>query len=151
MKTRSTLDGTDSHYFDTNSEKNPMTIDRRRMLAGAVGASAAFVATQAEATKGEIKQSQYVIVELMGYKKLCGKMSQGIAGLIQLEIPAEGGFIVQFINPSSVYRITVVDAATVESFAKSIDPLPAITLEVPMRQQSLTYCYDCEDDQDAFS
>ncbi len=123
-----------------------MTIDRRRMLAGAVGASAAFVAIQAEATKGEIKQSQYVIVELMGYKKLCGKMSQGIGGLLQLDVPVEGGFIVQFINPSSVYRITVVDAATVESFAKSIDPLPAITLEVPMRQQSLGY--RMEDDYD---
>ncbi len=146
MKTRSTLDGTDSHYFDTNSERDHMTIDRRRMLAGAVGASAAFVAIQAEATKGEIKQSQYVIVELMGYKKLCGKMSQGIGGLLQLDVPVEGGFIVQFINPSSVYRITVVDAATVESFAKSIDPLPAITLEVPMRQQSLGY--RMEDDYD---
>ena len=127
-----------------------MTLDRRRMLAGAVGASAAFVATQAEATKGEIRQSQYVIVELMGYKKLCGKMSQGIAGLIQLEIPAEGGFIVQFINPSSVYRITVVDAATVAEFAKSIDPLPAITLEVPMRQRSLDYHDDDTDDREPF-
>lgn len=129
-----------------------MTLDRRRMLAGAVGASAAFVATQAESTKGEIKQAQYAIIELMGYKKLCGKMSQGIAGLIQLEIPAEGGFIVQFINPSSVYRITVVDAATVESFAKSIDPLPAITLEVPMRQTHLGYRMedDYNDDQREF-
>ena len=122
-----------------------MTLDRRRMLAGAVGASAAFVATQAEATKGEIKQSQYVIVELMGYKKLCGKMSQGISGLIQLEIPADGGFIVQFINPSSVYRITVVDSATVAEFAKSIDPLPAITLEYPIANRSLPFADDDND------
>ncbi len=116
-----------------------MTIDRRKMLVGAIGASAAFVATQAEATKGEIKTAQYVIVELLGYKRLCGKMSQGIAGLIQLDVPAEGGFITQFINPSSVYRITVVDAATVSEVAKTIDPLPAITLEIPMRQQHLGY------------
>lgn len=116
-----------------------MTIDRRKMLTGAIGASAAFVATQAEATKGEIKTAQYVIVELLGYKRLCGKMSQGIAGLIQLDVPAEGGFITQFINPSSVYRITVVDAATVSEVAKTIDPLPAITLEIPMRQQHLGY------------
>ncbi len=116
-----------------------MTIDRRKMLVGAIGASAAFVATQAEATKGEIKTAQYVIVELLGYKRLCGKMSQGIAGLIQLDVPAEGGFITQFINPSSVYRITVVDAATVAEVAKTIDPLPAITLEIPMRQQHLGY------------
>lgn len=125
-----------------------MTLDRRRMLAGAVGASAAFVATQAEATKGEIKQAQYVIVELMGFKKLCGRLSQGIGGLLQLDVPVEGGFIVQLINPQSVYRMTVVDAATVEAFAKSIDPLPAITLEVPMLPRSLDYDDSDYDDRD---
>jgi hypothetical protein len=122
-----------------------MTIDRRAMLRGAVGASAAFVATQAESTKGEIRQAQYVIVELLGYKKLCGRLSQGFGGLLQLDVPAEGGFITQFINPASVYRITVVDAETVAEFAKSIDPLPAITLEYPMRQTNLAY-----DDDDDF-
>lgn len=129
-----------------------MTLDRRRMLAGAVGASAAFVATQAEATKGEIKQAQYAIVELMGYKRLCGKMSQGPFGLMQLDIPVEGGSITQLINPQSVYRITFVDAETVAEQAKSIDPLPAITLEVPMRQQSLGYRMedDYDDDQREF-
>lgn len=116
-----------------------MTIDRRKMLVGAIGASAAFVATQAEATKGEIKTAQYVIVELLGYKKLCGKLSQGFGGLLQLDVAAEGGFVTQFINPSAVYRITVVDAATVAEVAKTIDPLPAITLEIPMRQQHLGY------------
>jgi len=124
-----------------------MTIDRRAMLIGAVGASAAFVATQAESTKGEIRQAQYVIVELLGYKKLCGRLSQGIAGLLQLDVPTEGGFIVQFINPASVYRITVVDAATVAEVAKTIDPLPAITLEIPFRQQRLGY-YDDENEYD---
>ena len=119
-----------------------MTIDRRAMLLGSVGASAAFVATQAEATKGEIRHAQYVIVELLGYKKLCGRMSQGIGGLIQLDVPAEGGFVTQFINPSAVYRITVVDAETVAEVAKTIDPLPAITLEIPMRQQHLGYHHE---------
>ena len=125
-----------------------MTLDRRAMLLGSVGASAAFVATQAEATKGEIRQAQYVIVELLGYKKLCGKLSQGFGGLLQLDVPAEGGFITQFINPASVYRITVVDAATVAEVGKTIDPLPAITLEIPMRQQRLGYASD-DDDYDS--
>ena len=129
-----------------------MSLDRRAMLLGSVGASAAFAATQAEATKGEIRQAQYVIVELLGYKKLCGRLSQGIGGLLQLDVPAEGGFIVQFINPASVYRITVVDAATVAEVAKTIDPLPAITLEIPMRQQHLGYRMedDYNDDQREF-
>lgn len=119
------------------------------MLIGSVGASATFVATQAEATKGEIRTAQYVIVELLGYKKLCGKLSQGpIPGLMQLDVPAEGGFVTQFINSSAVYRITVVDAATVAEVAKTIDPLPAITLEIPARQQSLGYRYDDEYDNE---
>lgn len=126
-----------------------MTIDRRKMLAGAVGASAAFVSAQAESAKGEIKQAQYVIVELLGYKKLCGRLSQGIAGLLQLDVPADGGFITQFINPASVYRITVVDAATVSEIAKTIDPLPAVTLEMPGR--SLGYYTDDDDDIDTGS
>lgn len=127
-----------------------MTIDRREMLRGAVGASAAFVAMQAESTKGEIKQAQYAIVELLGYKKLCGKLSQGMAGLLQLDVPAEGGFITQFINPASVYRITIVDAVTVAEFAKTIDPLPAVTLEVPMRQTYLGYERDDDENATAF-
>lgn len=122
-----------------------MTLDRRKMLTGAIGASAAFVATQNESTKGEIRAAQYVIIELLGYKKLAGKMSQGISGLIQLDVACEGGFVTQFINPQSVYRITIVDAETVASVAKYLDPLPAVTLEVPMRQQHLGY-YDEPDD-----
>ena len=125
-----------------------MTIDRRRMLAGAVGASAAFVATQAEATKGEIKQAQYAIIELMGYKRLCGKMSQGPFGLMQLDIPV--GSITQLINPQSVYRITFVDAETVAEQAKSIDPLPAIALDYPIANRSLPFADDNYDDPIAF-
>ena len=122
-------------------------MNRREFFGGAVTASAAYQATQAADNKAELKSSQYVIVELMGYKKLCGRMSQGIAGLLQLDVPVEGGTVTQFINPASVYRITIVDAATVKSFAKHIDPLPTIELEVPAMQRSLGY-RDEDDDHD---
>ena len=82
-------------------------MDRREFLSGAISGSAAAAAAKAAANKGEVIQAQYVIVELMGYKKLCGRMTQGIAGLLQLDVPVEGGFSTQYINPTSIYRITV--------------------------------------------
>ncbi len=114
-------------------------MDRRGFLGGAISGAAAFAGVQSETTKGELKQAQYAIVEMMGYKKLVGKLSQGIAGLLQLDIPVEGGFVTQMINPASVYRITFVDAATVRSLAANLDPLPVIEMEMPPRQHVLSY------------
>lgn len=113
-------------------------MNRREFFGGAVAASAAYQATQAETNKGELKSAQYAIVEMMGYKKLCGRLSQGVAGLLQLDIPAEGGTITQMINPASIYRITIVSAEVVREYAKTLaDPLPTIELEVPAVQRHL--------------
>lgn len=92
--------------------------------------SAAFGVQQAEAAKGEIKQATYVIVEMMGYKKIAGRLSQGcVPGLLQLDVPVEGGYITQMINPASIYRVTVCDNETVKEIAKCTDPLPPICIE----------------------
>lgn len=112
-------------------------MNRREFVGGAVVAAAAYQATQDETNKAELKSSQYVIVELMGYKKLCGRLSQGISGLLQLDVPVEGGSVTQFINPASVYRITIVSAEVVKNYAKHVDPLPAIELEVQPVQRAL--------------
>lgn len=122
-------------------------MNRREFFGGAVAASALYQSQTAEANKAELKASQYVIVELMGYKKLCGRMSQGIAGLLQLDVPVEGGTVTQFINPQSVYRITIVDAATVREVAKHVDPLPTIELEAPPTQRTLGYRDEWGDDE----
>lgn len=114
-------------------------MDRRGFLDGAIAGATAFAGVKSEETRGELKQAQYAIVELMGYKKLVGKLSQGIAGLLQLDVPVEGGFITQMFNPASVYRITFVDGQTVASLASRIDPLPTIELEIQPRQASLFY------------
>ena len=106
-------------------------MDRRTFLGGAVAGSAAAATARVAATKGEVITAQFVIVELFGYKKLCGRLTQGFAGLLQLEIPAPGGFVTQYLNPASVYRITVVDEPTVKALAVHIDPLPSIELELP--------------------
>lgn len=120
-------------------------MDRRKFLHGSVVASAAMAAAAPE-QKGELKSSQYVIIELMGYKKLCGRLTQGFAGLLQLDVPVEGGFVTQLINPTSVYRVTICDEATVRAMAKNIDPLPTIELEIPPRQRTIGFDPEFEED-----
>lgn len=124
-------------------------MDRRGFLSGAIAGASAFAGVQAEQNRGELKTAQYAIVEMMGYKRLCGRLSQGIAGLLQLDIPVEGGQVTQMINPASVYRITFVDEATVRATAKHIDPLPALELEIQPVQRSIGYGrFDDARDQD---
>ena len=111
-------------------------MDRRTFLGGAIIASSAFCEAKDQQQKGEIKSSQYAIVELLGYKKLCGRLSQGLGGLLQLDVPVAGGFVTKLINTASIYAITIVDEATVKAYAASVDPLPALELEIPARQRS---------------
>ncbi len=124
-------------------------MDRRGFLGGAIIASAAFCREKDQQQKTEIRSEQYAIVELLGYKKLCGRLSQGLAGLLQLDVPVAGGFVTKLINASAVYNITIVDEATVKSYAKCVDPLPALELEVPPRQTSF-FGDDDRDDGRAF-
>lgn len=122
-------------------------MDRRNMLKGAIAAGAAFSATQAKAKEAEIVDAQYVVVELMGYKKLAGRLSQGPAGMLQIEVAVEGGFVTQFFNAGSVYRITVVDEAVCRQYAKAAaDPLPALELEMAPVQGRLYH----DDDECVF-
>ena len=123
-------------------------MDRRGFLGGAIAGAASFAGVQAEQNRGELKTAQYAIVEMMGYKRLCGRLSQGIAGLLQLDVPVEGGFVTQMINPASVYRMTFVDEAVVRDYAKHIDPLPAIELEIPPTQRAISYGRDDDRDYD---
>lgn len=122
-------------------------MDRRGFLGGAIAGAAAF-AGKAQESKGELRDFQWAIVEMLGYKKLCGRLSQGLAGLLQLDIPVEGGMVTELINPASIYRITFVDEATVRSLATRIDPLPTIELEIPPRQASLGFDDPAADDWD---
>jgi len=122
-------------------------MNRREILTGAISASAAFATQQAQARAGELQQAQYAIVELMGYKKLAGRLAQSpVPGMLQLDIPVEKGFITQMINPQSVYRITLCDEQTVKDVAKSCDPLPTLELEVPPRQLGMGFHDDHYED-----
>lgn len=112
-------------------------MDRREFLKSSASASAAFTAAQAAERRGESPTSCYAIVELMGFKRLCGRLSKGDMGMWQLEVPVEGGFVTKLINPASVYCITVTSGEAVRDAARTVDPMPAIELEVRPTQRHL--------------
>jgi hypothetical protein len=122
-------------------------MNRREILKAAAGASAAYGQEQDKRREGEVTAPVYAVVELMGHKRLTGRLqTAAVADLLQLDVPVEGGFVTQLINPASVYRVTIVDEATVREYAKGCDPLPAITLEVQPYQRELSYHpYDEQD------
>lgn len=125
-------------------------MERREFLRGSIGASAAFAAgVDAKKTSaGEQANQFYAVIELMGFKRLAGRVTTGNP-LWQIDIPVEGGFVTQFINPStSIYRVTVTDEKSVREMAKGVDPLPTLSLEVPLSQGRLGYGYD--DDPNEF-
>lgn len=112
-------------------------MERREFLGSAIAGSAAIA--KAAQGNGEIKSAQYVIVELMGHKRLVGRLTDGPAGLLQLDVPVEKGFVTKYINPTAVYAITVVDEKAVLAMARAIDPLPSLALEILPVQRTMSF------------
>lgn len=71
---------------------------------------------------------EWVILELMGHRKLAGRLSEReIAGkgFLQLDIPgADGGFHSEIYSPDSVYCITPVEKQIAETMAMDIRRMP---------------------------
>lgn len=122
-------------------------MDRRGFLGGAIAASAAFCQARSDREKGESNPAQYVILELMGYKRLCGRLTKSdIPPLMQLDVPVEGGWVTQLVNPTTFYRVTICDEAAVRAYASQVDPVPPLTLEHrPVQEQ---FFHDDDDDDD---
>lgn len=124
-------------------------MESRDFMKGSIGASAAFV-TASEANKasaGEQADQFYAVLELMGYKRLVGRVTTG-SPLWRIDVPVEGGFVTKFFNPTSVYCITVTDEKSVREMAKGVDPIPTLELEVPLSQTRLGF-NDYDDDDEA--
>lgn len=85
------------------------------------------------ATAIEDKQtfSEWAVLELMGHRKLAGKVTEATIaghGLIRLDIP-DGP--TQFYSPSSIYCLTPVSEETARAFAKAHIPEPVTRWELP--------------------
>ena len=79
---------------------------------------------------------EWVILELMGHRKLAGKVTEqtiGASTFIRIDVP--GGVnqpgVTQFYNPSAVYCITPTTSDIAERFARDNAPVPVSRWELP--------------------
>lgn len=74
---------------------------------------------------------EWAILELMGHRKLAGKVSEysiGGASFIRIDIP---GSATQFYSPSAVYCITPTTEELVKEVAEIHKPEPITKWELP--------------------
>lgn len=79
----------------------------------------------------------WAIVELMGHRKLAGRVSEAtVAGepLMRLDVPAGDAFLTQYYGAKSIYCLTPADEAICRRFARAhqIEPVHAYELAPPL-------------------
>ena len=103
----------------------------------------------------EEKFEQWAIMEIMGYRKLAGKVSEakiGAAAFIRIDIPQgkEEKSFTQFYNPTSVYAITPTTEEIARRYAAAHQQEPVIVYDLTQIPSSLPRGYnkDSEDDDE---
>lgn len=91
----------------------------------------------------ESKFETWAILEIMGYRKISGKVSEStIAGgnLIRIDIPSGEGdvFRTQYYSPQAIYCITPTDEETARLFAANNQPEPAHQWELKLISPGIT-------------
>lgn len=77
---------------------------------------------------------QWAVIELMGhvrYGGLVSKDTQFGTPLLLVQVPVEQGFVSQFVNPSSLYRMTLCSEAIARAAAASGQHQPLHSWELP--------------------
>lgn len=97
-------------------------------------------------------ESQWAVVELMGHVRIAGLLSEeerfgSKVGRIDIPNPTGDGFVTQFFGGGSVYRVTFVSEEAARAVAKSSQPQPVHSWEMP-KQLTATRreeAYDSDD------
>jgi hypothetical protein len=80
---------------------------------------------------------EWAVLELMGHRKLAGKVSETtIFGgvLLRIDIPSkDGAFTTQFYSPSSIYCLTPTTEAMARAYAVQNQPAPVSRWELPQQ------------------
>jgi len=82
----------------------------------------------------------WAILELMGHRRLGGFVSEDElagAGMLRIDIPkseGEGFTCSQYYSPAAMYALTLVSEEIARAVAKSNQPQPAHSWELPARQ-----------------
>lgn len=79
---------------------------------------------------------EWVILELMGHRKLAGRLREvKIAGegMLRLDVPgeADASKATQYYSPKAVYCITPCTEELARAYAKRCDPAPVHRFELP--------------------
>lgn len=79
----------------------------------------------------------WFIVELMGHRRLAGRVSEVTiagAGFLRVDVPGDAGqadVATQFFQPSSVYALTPTTEELARRVAKTCRPAPVSRFELP--------------------
>lgn len=77
----------------------------------------------------------WAILELMGHRRLAGRVSEATIGggsFLRLDVPGENGdMATQFYSPSAVYCITPTTEDIARAVAKRCAPTPVTRYEIP--------------------
>jgi hypothetical protein len=105
----------------------------------------------------QIKFEEWAILELMGHRRLAGKVTDAVIGggaFIRIDIPTkDNGKITQFYSPNSVYCIspTTQEIATMVAINSQPEPVSRWELKpllIPhVKDDSFPYTMESEDDK----
>lgn len=100
----------------------------------------------------EKKFEEWAILELMGHRRLAGKITEATilgGALLRIDIPGKDGkFTTQFYGAQSIYCITPTTEEIARSVALHNEPAPVSQWELPKeivapRWDRCSYRYDC--------
>ena len=93
----------------------------------------------------ETKFEEWAILELMGHRRLAGKVTDAVIGggsFLRIDIPAKNGqYSTQYYSPQSIYCITPTTEEIARGVAEQSQPQPVYRWEFPQ----LTMPTDNED------
>lgn len=98
----------------------------------------------------ETKFEVWAILELMGHRRLAGKVTDAVIGggsFLRIDIPnKDGSYTTQYYSPGSVYCITPTSEEVARMVAIQNQPEPVYRWELPKLAQG--HDYDRTDDGD---
>lgn len=98
-----------------------------------------------EEEKRIAEEERWVLLELMGHRRLAGKLTEetiGGASFLRIDVP-DGA--TQFYSPAAVYAITPITEDVARRFAQRNRPTPIQTYELPKPDES-----DFDDEDEPF-
>lgn len=97
----------------------------------------------------EIKFEEWAILELMGHRRLAGKVTHAVIGggaFLRIDVPnKDGDYSTQYYSPGAVYCITPTTEEIARTVAIQSQPEPVYHWEFP---QLVQHDYGRHDDED---